>query len=150
MKKRDPKTNQYIGKPKVSSTCLICKQKISFFQSKPHKYCSLTCYHKDLKNKIGELHHMWNGGNARKRKTRREAEGRHTKREWQELKEKFDFMCLCCKKVEPLIKLTRDHVIPLSRGGTDYISNIQPLCLSCNDRKGVKTIDFSGIIEIIL
>ena len=28
-----------------------------------------------------------------------------------------------------------DHVTPLSRGGTDHPSNLQPLCARCNLRK---------------
>ena len=31
-----------------------------------------------------------------------------------------------------------DHVVPLSRGGTNYIANIRPCCTTCNSSKGSK------------
>lgn len=37
----------------------------------------------------------------------------------------------------------RDHIVPISRGGTNYPSNIQLLCPPCNMSKGAKDpIDF--------
>jgi 5-methylcytosine-specific restriction endonuclease McrA len=62
--------------------------------------------------------------------------------EWQDLKVRYDYTCLACGRREPDIKLTVDHVQPVSRYGSNTISNIQPLCLSCNSRKGTKTIDY--------
>jgi 5-methylcytosine-specific restriction endonuclease McrA len=78
--------------------------------------------------------------NRRARKLK--AVGSHTQEEWQELKAFYDFKCLRCGKREPEIKLTRDHVIPLTQGGTDGIDNIQPLCARCNSKKNHKHIDY--------
>lgn len=61
-------------------------------------------------------------------------------KEWQELKEKYNFTCLCCKKEN--LKLTMDHIIPLALGGRHSIENLQPLCGSCNSMKSTKIIDY--------
>ena len=70
------------------------------------------------------------------------AGGSHTEDEWQLLKAFYDYKCLCCGKCEPEIRLTRDHVIPLTMGGADDIGNIQPLCARCNSKKNNKHIDY--------
>lgn len=38
--------------------------------------------------------------------------------------------------------LTIDHVVPLSRGGTNQIDNLQTLCGGCNGMKKSKTADY--------
>ena len=62
--------------------------------------------------------------------------------EWQELKLRHHSRCLCCHRYEPEIKLTIDHVVPVTRGGSNDISNIQPLCRKCNLSKGTQTTDY--------
>lgn len=57
----------------------------------------------------------------------------------QKVFKKHGRKCLSCSSTE---NLTLDHVIPISRGGKDEISNLQPLCKSCNCSKGTKTIDY--------
>ena len=66
----------------------------------------------------------------------------HTFDEWEELKKKYNYTCPCCGKSEPEIKLTEDHIIPLSKCGSDLIENIQPLCLTCNLKKHTKIIKY--------
>ena len=47
--------------------------------------------------------------------------------------------CLNCGTTE---NISLDHVIPVSKGGMNDISNLQPLCKSCNSKKGSKIIDY--------
>jgi 5-methylcytosine-specific restriction endonuclease McrA len=65
--------------------------------------------------------------------------GKYTHSEFIELCNKFGNKCLMCNRSD--VRLTVDHVIPLSKGGLNVIENIQPLCLSCNSKKHDKIID---------
>ncbi len=74
--------------------------------------------------------------NRLRRNRKLNAEGYHSEGEWETLKAQYNWTCPSCKKSE--VKLTRDHIIPLTKGGSDNIENIQPLCQSCNSRKNNK------------
>lgn len=76
------------------------------------------------------------------RRARLLAGGTFTAEEWSQLKAKHDFRCLCCRKFEPEIKLTPDHVLPVAKGGLNTIENIQPLCILCNQIKQARFMDF--------
>lgn len=79
--------------------------------------------------------------NRKYRNLKLNCEGSHTESEWRILLEFYGNRCLACNSKE---NLSRDHVVPLSKGGTDYIENIQSLCKSCNSKKKDKEIDFRG------
>ena len=76
---------------------------------------------------------------ARRRTAKTSAGGAYTSAQWVALCNKFHNRCLCCGKKR---KLTADHVVPVSKGGSSNISNIQPLCGPCNSKKKDKVIDF--------
>ena len=66
----------------------------------------------------------------------------HTSEEWEAMKSVFDYKCCICGCDIEGNTPTKDHVIPVSVGGSDGIDNIQPSCRSCNVSKGVKTGDY--------
>ena len=72
----------------------------------------------------------------RRRSRESNAAGTHTA---EQLKARFDYhgnKCVYCDSTE---NLHADHQIPLSRGGTNFASNMVPACASCNCSKGSKT-----------
>lgn len=111
---------------------------------------------KEHKKKYNETHReeatertrKWKQANPERAKAnehRREAKkrgngGSFTTDEWIALCEKYNYTCLCCGRNDA--KLTADHVIPVSKGGSSLIDNIQPLCAPCNSKKHDKIIDF--------
>lgn len=56
-----------------------------------------------------------------------------TNAEWWAIQKRFDYRCAYCGKLGS--KLTRDHVVPLSKGGDHTALNIVPACISCNCKK---------------
>lgn len=56
-----------------------------------------------------------------------------SEKEWISVLVKYKNKCVTCGTTE---NISMDHIKPLSRGGTHTIDNIQPMCRSCNSRKG--------------
>lgn len=134
------------------------EEKKSHYKRKKRHFCNMKCYSLFRKEKlphheqnaykgvrkIGEskqiYHKRYCKNNpdiishlkARRYAKERNAAGCHTLNEWNRLKESYGNVCAFCGSNN---KLTKDHIIPLSKNGTDYIENIQPLCKSCNSKK---------------
>lgn len=86
------------------------------------------------KNRASEIAH------GQKRQAQKRANGGYfSAKQFLELCTLYDHRCLCCGEEAAL---SADHIVPLSKGGSNDITNIQPLCLPCNQRKCAKTIDY--------
>jgi 5-methylcytosine-specific restriction endonuclease McrA len=85
--------------------------------------------------------------NLRKRRAARHASrGNFTVEEIKLLCESYGNKCLACGDTEAVLEA--DHVVPLTKGGSDEISNIQPLCGSCNRKKFVNIIDYRSSTDV--
>jgi hypothetical protein len=73
--------------------------------------------------------------------------GSHTEREWMDLLATWNWRCFYCAEPvqrnspDPQHEATKDHMTPISRGGVDFIGNIVPACLRCNQLKSDSTVD---------
>ena len=59
----------------------------------------------------------------------------------RELFQRDRFLCAYCGTLVHGAKLTRDHVVPFSRGGRDVWMNVVTACRPCNERKSDRTPD---------
>ena len=135
---------------KVEKKCLYCGKTFIPNQVR-QRYCTITHMKSAWKKKHWdrslELQREWFKKEREKRpeyfnffSTNRSAQKRANgggilKAEWDAKKLEYHFTCPKCGKKEPEIKLSVDHIIPLSKGGKHCIENIQPLCKGCNSSK---------------
>jgi 5-methylcytosine-specific restriction endonuclease McrA len=90
----------------------------------------------------------WSGDrnniNSRKRSQRlseARKKGTHTKEEWFEMVSYFKNKCVICGG-DVVDKPVKDHIIPIYQGGSDSITNLQPVCRLCNSSKGSDNTDY--------
>jgi 5-methylcytosine-specific restriction endonuclease McrA len=72
--------------------------------------------------------------------------GTYSAEEWLELVQQWGGRCAYCGCAG---KLTADHRLPLSLGGTNTIDNILPACPRCNSRKHDRTEDAFRIMLLL-
>lgn len=80
---------------------------------------------------------------ARKRSARlaeARQKGRHDKDDWAALVAITGNQCVKCHATG--VELVKDHILPIYLGGSDALSNLQPLCIRCNSSKGADATDY--------
>ena len=99
-------------------------------------------YVTDLEGTIVEEPDMSGNGSARRKLSEHER---------QYVYKKYNGTCVYCGQSVMFPYMTVDHIIPLSKGGTNEFSNLQLTCQKCNRIKGdLKTEDFFTHIKAIL
>lgn len=108
----------------------------------------IQAMNKDWRNRNPEYGSNWRKNNLDKirnyalvRKARLVGNGGElTTEEWRTILDFYGYRCLRCGRTD--VKLTIDHILPISLGGTHTIDNVQPLCGPCNSGKRDKHIDY--------
>lgn len=99
------------------------------------KYCGPKC----AKSVRYRRHRRWGDKSRAERKQRYRTYGSHTEEQWQAVLKQQGWTCYYCYRELVPSNWTRDHQVPLSRGGSDNIDNIVAACRRCNCRKGTLT-----------
>lgn len=139
-----------IGNQKTPSYVLFKRQVLLSHKEKPRLNLS-----KDEKRlRVNEFNRKWRKENPEKwsainrlRRHKRRALGPINSTEWIAKVSILKNECQSCFKTEPEVKITIDHIIPVSKGGTNHIDNLQPLCMRCNQMKSNK-LDWVSIFDV--
>ena len=132
----DPQRKKEHGKQYYKKNIDTLREKQKTYNAK-HSQKNINRVKEWRKNNPGRAAH----NNSMSRARSFGADGSYSLGDWETLKKQYGNKCPHCGRSEPEIKLTRDHIIPLSRGGSNFIENIQPLCGDCNRRKHAKMPD---------
>jgi hypothetical protein len=91
---------------------------------------------KAIKSKWSKTHPLVvRAQNSRRNARKRSAIGSYTASEFRVLCDESSWQCSYCAAVLDIKTVQADHVVPLSRGGSNYIKNIAVACKPCNASK---------------
>ena len=136
------------GRQSYCRTCDLAAKARHYKEHQAETIARVNRWQLDNWEKVKQYKRKWKRNNPNsilqyKHKRRSiESQEHFTAEEWQRLLEKSGSRCLACGSSE---KLSADHVIPLSQGGSNSIENIQVLCVLCNCKKGTKVIDYREV-----
>lgn len=90
----------------------------------------------ELARKYKEEHpEQRRAAHSRRRSRKKNANGATSKEQFKSRIEMFGGMCTYCDSEYEHM----DHVIPLSKGGTNWPANLRPACAKCNTSKSAST-----------
>lgn len=140
------------AKAKITRTCSECSVEFETTEGRDRKTCSNRCNMRrryrenpllvaqkvrDWEQANRDVHRLRQGERTDRRRRNLQGRGTISSRDWRRMLRRYRGCCAYCgQKAE----LTLDHVVPISRGGSNTIGNALPACPSCNYQKCDRTI----------
>lgn len=119
-----------LAEARGTAICRECGAEIADAQRKTRRFCSRKCVNvASLRDAADQR--LANNNRRRARMQAANSPG-VSPEDWNRLVRRHDGKCAYCGAIATL---TRDHVVPISRGGWDAIGNILPACFPCNASK---------------
>jgi len=128
--KSDPAIPIYMKAYRAKNKEKLAAQIKAWRERNPEKHKTMRQAWRD-EHKAERVH-----AEGRRRARKKNNGGSHTYEEWIARCEAFKWRCVYCQAEG---EMTRDHDMPVSRGGRDSINNIVPACRTCNSSKGTRT-----------
>jgi 5-methylcytosine-specific restriction enzyme A len=82
-----------------------------------------------------QVRRVWDRQAVRNRQNRMRGAGGGAARLRRQVNTQGDSSCMACGSWHPATEIAIDHVVPVSRQGTDLNDNVQPLCIPCHSHK---------------
>ncbi len=106
-----------------------------YYRHREKKIAWIVNYQKENRDRV----RAWSRVTAARRKARMAgAAGTFNREQWLGRLAVYLHRCAYCAKCLTASTATMDHVIPVSKGGSNWPSNIVPACGSCNFSKSAK------------
>jgi 5-methylcytosine-specific restriction endonuclease McrA len=115
-----------------------CSKKLDYKRHQDSIIVRINAWRKANPERLRKYQRKYYWGNVKKKR----AEGRLRQRghislsQWETICDEYGNKCNHCGMQSDYTLLTIDHVRPISKGGTNDIGNLQPLCITCNQSKG--------------
>lgn len=135
----------------LDSICLLCQSAKNRKYNQTEKSRSYRkAYREHHRERYLEHARRWSKlhpDSSERRRLRRvhllsQVEGSFTLLEWRTKLALYPNCPACGRDWSETVRPTVDHIRPVSKGGSNLIANIQPLCQPCNSRKKDLTISY--------
>ena len=132
------------GKLTVCKDCHKTRMRLRYQENRSNELERMKAYNKNNRARLRVIEQTYYQKHKelwKIKKSKRHIVGDFTLQEWIDIVSYYG-KCLACGRTD---NLTIDHILPIALGGLHVKENIQPLCSTCNSRKGATFKDYRNV-----